>query len=198
MSDQQDYLTTMLKRIGGAWGWVLAFGLIGIAAGLCMLFFTGQALYVIAIVFGVWLVWSGVFRFVGAFSRTGDGWTRALTGLLAAVSIALGVYLLAHPVLSILALTITVGFFWLFSGTLEFMLGLELRGMPHRGWTIAGGLLAIAAGISIIFYPGISTVALALLLAFWLLVYGFTLVSAAFKLRGTMHRVRTVLAPHHG
>jgi uncharacterized membrane protein HdeD (DUF308 family) len=198
MSERHDYLTTMLQRIGGAWSWVLAFGLIGIAAGVCMLFFTGQALYGIAIAFGVWLVCSGVFRFVSAFSFTGDGWLRALTALLAAISIALGVYLLAHPVLSILVLTITVGFFWLFSGTLELMLGIELRGMPHRGWTIAGGLLSIAAGISIIFYPGISTLALALLLAFWLLTYGVTLVFAAFKLRGATHTVRAVLAPRHG
>ena len=197
MSEQMDSLTTMLKRIGGAWGWVLAFGLIGVAAGLCMLFFTGQALYAIAIVFGVWLVSSGMFRFVSAFSVDGDGWHRALIALLAAISIALGVYLLAHPVLSILVLTITVGFFWLFAGTLELMLGIELRGMPHRGWTIAGGLLGIGAGISIIFYPGISTLALALLLALWLLTYGFTLVLAAFRLRGTTHRVRAVLAPHH-
>ena len=181
MSDQQDYLTTMLKRIGGAWGWVLAFGLVGIAAGLCMLFFTGQALYVIAIAFGVWLLWSGVFRFVSAFTFSGDGWLRALTVLMAAISIALGVFLLAHPVLSILVLTITVGFFWLVSGTLELMLGIELRRMPHRGWTIVGGLLGIAAGITIIFYPGISTLALALLFAFWLIAYGFTLVFASSR-----------------
>jgi len=197
MLEQQDDLTTVLQRVGGAWGWVLAFGLIGIAAGLSMLFFTGQALYVIAIAFGVWLACSGVFRFVSAFTFSGDGWLRALTALMAAISIALGVFLLAHPVLSILVLAITVGFFWLFSGTLELMLGIELRGMPHRGWTIAGGLLGIAAGISIIVYPGISTLALALLLAFWLLMYGSTLVFAAFKVRGTTHSVRAVLAPRH-
>ena len=197
MLEQQDHLTTTLKRIGQAWTWVLAFGLIGIAAGVSMLFFTGQALYVIAIAFGVWLACSGVFRFVSSFSLTGDGWLRALTALLSAVSIALGVYLLAHPVLSILALTITVGFFWLFAGTLELMLGIELRGMPHRGWTITGGLLGIAAGVSIIFYPAISTLALALMLAFWLLTYGFTLVFAAFKLRGTTQAVRSVLTPSH-
>ena len=198
MSERQDYLTTTLKRIGGAWGWVLAFGLAGIAAGLCMLFFTGQALYVISIAFGVWLVWSGLFRFVSAFGLTGDGWHRALAALLAAISIALGVYLLAHPVLSILVLTITVGFFWLFSGTLELMLGIELSGMPNRGWMIVGGLLGIAAGISIIFYPGISTLALALLFAFWLLAYGFTFVFAAFKLRSETSQVRAVLQPRHG
>lgn len=118
--------------------------------------------------------------------------------MMAAISIALGVFLLAHPVLSILVLAITVGFFWLFSGTLELMLGIELRGMPHRGWTIAGALLGIAAGIAIIVNPGVSTLALALLLAVWLLTYGFTLVFAAFKLRGTTQRVRAVLAPHHG
>ncbi len=152
MSERQDYLTTMLKRIGGAWGWVLAFGLIGIAAGLCMLFFTGQALYVIAIVFGAWLVWSGVFRFVSAFSFTGDGWLRALTALMAAISIALGVYLLAHPVLSVLVLTITVGFFWLVSG-----LSSSCSGSTSAGCHIAAGQLSAVCLVSPLASPSSST-----------------------------------------
>jgi len=196
VSDVQNDMSDRLKRVGGAWGWLLAFGVLGIAAGLCMFFFTGQALYVIAIAFGVWLIGAGIFRFVAAFAVPGEsGWLRALYALLAAIAIALGVYLLAHPALSILALTLTVGFFWIVSGMMELFVGAAAPALAHRGWTIAAGILGIVAGWIIIFYPNISVVALALLLGFWLVFYGLTAVFAAFRLRAATRTAQAVLTP---
>jgi len=197
-SDIQNDVRTVLKRVGGAWGWILAFGLIGIAAGLSMFFFTGQALYVIAIAFGVWLIFSGVFRFAGAFAvPLESGWTRALYVILSVVSVVAGVYLLAHPGLSLLVLTLTIGFFWIFSGWMELFLGVELSGAPHRGWMIFGGLLGVAAGTVIIFSPGISILSLALLLGIWLVAYGLTAVISSFVLRSHTSGARAVLSPRH-
>lgn len=198
MTTIENDVRNTLSRIGAAWGWLLAFGILAVAAGVSMFFCTGQALYVIAIVFGVWLIMTGVFRFVSAFTVPAEnGWVRALYALVSAVAVALGVYLVAHPVLSLLVLTLTVGFFWILAGTLELMTGVELQGLPQRGWMIVGGLLGIAAGITIVVYPGISTLALALLLGFWLLTYGLTLVFGAFKLRSETAGVRAVLRPQH-
>ena len=144
MSVVEDDFRDLLRKVGGAWGWILAFGIIAIAAGACMFFFTGQALYVIAIAFGVWLIVAGVYRFVGAFAVPEEnGWLRALFALLSVIAVALGVFLLAHPILSLLVLTVAVGFFWIFGGMLELFLGVELKGAPHRGWIIVGGVLGI-------------------------------------------------------
>lgn len=198
MIDRQNGVTAVLERIGGAWSWVLAFGLIGLAAGVSMFFFTGQALYVIAVTFGFWLIVSGIYRFVGAFSVPAEsGWLRALFAFLSMVSVAIGVYLLAHPVLSLLVITLTVGFFWIFSGMTELIAGIEFRGFPHRGWLIFGGITGVIAGWVIIFYPGISTLALALLLGFWLVVYGLTAVFSAFQLRSLTEPARAALRARH-
>ena len=198
MSHVQGDITDTLRRVGGAWGWLLAFGLIGIAAGLSMFFFTGQALLLIAATFGVWLIMGGVYRFVAAFSVPSEnGWLRALYAVLSMISVAIGVYLLAHPVLSLLVLTLTVGFFWIVSGMMELFAGIELKGMPHRGWLIFGGVLGVIAGWVIIFSPGISTLALALLLGFWLVVYGLTAVIGAFRLRSLTRPVRAVVRAQH-
>ena len=189
-------VTTTLRRIGGAWGWLLAFGVVAVAAGVSMFFFTGQALYVIAIAFGVFLIIAGVFRLVGAFTvRAESGWLRALYALLSAISVVVGVYLLDHPGLSLLVLTLTVGFFWIFSGWMETIIGIEYRALPHRGWVIAGGILGVVAGFVIIFYPGMSVLALALLLGFWLVAYGLILVGAAFRLRAGTRRALARLQP---
>lgn len=69
--------------------------------------------------------------------------------------------------------------------------------MPHRGWTILARLVGVAARTIIIFSPGISTLALALLLGFWLVAYGLTLVISSFLLRSRTSGVRAVLSPQH-
>lgn len=198
MSMLQDDFTDLIKRVGSAWWWVLAHGLVAIAAGLCMFFFTGQALYVIAIAFGMYLVISGVFHFVTAFTVPGeDGWLRALYSILSAIAVAAGVYLLGHPVLSLIALTLVVGFFWILGGMLEMSIGFGYRALPHRGWAIFGGIISVVAGWVIVFYPGVSILALALLLGVWLLTYGLVLVMGSFKLRSATRGARAMLHPQH-
>lgn len=198
MDTTQNDIKGLLSKVGGAWGWLLAFGLVAIAAGLCMFFFTGQALYVIAIAFGIFLMASGVHSFVSAFAVPNEnGWLRALYALLSMVAVAAGVYLVAHPVLSLLTLTLTVGFFWIFSGMMELIVGIEYEGLQHRGWLIFGGIMGIVAGWVIIFYPGISTVAIALLLGFWLVFYGLTAVFGSLQLRSATRPARAALKPRH-
>ncbi|MBV8301530.1 MAG: DUF308 domain-containing protein [Candidatus Dormibacteraeota bacterium] len=198
MSMLQDDFTDVLKRIGGAWAWLLAFGLIAIVAGLCMFFFTGQALYVIAVAFGMYLIVSGVFHFVNAFSVPSEtGWLRALFALLSAMAVAAGVYLLAHPILSLLTLTLVVGFFWILGGMLETMIGCSYRGLPHRGWTIVGGIVSVIAGWVLIFFPGVSTLVLALMFGVWLVVYGLIAVMSSFTVHAATKGARALLHPRH-
>lgn len=196
MSVVRNDLADLFKQIGGAWGWILAFGIAGILAGLSILIFTNSALLVIAVAFGVWLVFSGVFRFVGAFAvPLESGWLRALWALLALFSVAVGVYLLGHPFLSLVVLAYTVGIFWIFHGMFELFAGVEL---PGGGWAIVSGLLGILAGTLVIAVPGISIVALTFLLGFWLIVYGVVLSISAFQLRSRTREVRRALVPQHG
>lgn len=198
MSMMESDVNDTLKRIGGAWGWLLAFGIIAIAAGLCMFFFTGQALYVLAIAFGIYLIIAGVFHFVNAFTVPGEnGWLRALFALLSAFAVVAGVYLVAHPVLSILTLTLVIGFFWIFSGMLEMMMGIASPGLPHRGWTIFAGVLGIVAGFVLVFWPAPSTLVLALLLGIWLIVYGLIMVFSSFRVRSVTREARAVFTPRH-
>src|SRR5947209_8430097 len=103
-------VSDVLGRVGATWGWLLAFGIISILAGLIAIFLPGATLLAIAILFGVQLVLAGIFRFVGAFAVPREsGWLRALTALLAVLSLIVGIYLIGHPVLSLLVLAIVLG-----------------------------------------------------------------------------------------
>ncbi len=180
----------MLSTIARAWGWLLAFGIISVLAGLAAIFWPGGALLAIAIVFGVYLVLGGIFRFVGAFAIPGEsGWVRALMAILALLSFAVGLYLLRHPVYTILIVALLLGLYWIVYGVVELFAAIGQREMPGRGWTIASGILSIVAGAIVFFYPDISVVALAIVLGVWLIIYGAILVYSAYRLRSGLGRL---------
>lgn len=181
-----------VAHLGGNWGWVLAFGVLSVLVGIAALLDTRATLLVIAAIFGLQLLFGGIFRFMHTFSIPGHhGWLRGLTGLLALVSIVVGVYLIAHPVLSLLVLAFLLGIFWIIEGVVELFLAIESHDIPGRAWTAVSGVLGIVAGLFLVFFPGISLVALAIFLGVWLVLFGVMQVLAALALR-SHHRASSV------
>ena len=178
----------MLAGIGRHWGWVLFFGIVTVLAGLFTLVWPGRTIVVIAVLFGIQLIVAGIFRFVGAFATDDEsGGTRVLLALLGVLSFIVGLYALRHILITVAALALLLGIFWIVNGVVETFTALSHRGMQGRGWTIFMGLLSIAAGIVVLVYPGISLATLAIVLGFWLLVYGAMEIVLAFRLRSAGH-----------
>jgi uncharacterized membrane protein HdeD (DUF308 family) len=174
----------LLAGIGRHWGWVLTFGIITLLAGLLTVVWPGRTIVVIAVLFGIQLIVAGIFRFVAAFAvDEAAGGTRVLLALLGVLSLIVGLYAVRHLQVTVAALALLLGIFWIVNGAVETFTALSHRGMPQRGWTIFMGLLGIVAGIVVLVYPGISLLTLALVLGFWLLVYGIMEIVAAFRLR---------------
>jgi uncharacterized membrane protein HdeD (DUF308 family) len=179
----------MLARIGRHSGWVLAFGIITLLAGLLALVWPDRTIVVIAVLFGIQLLVAGIFRFVAALATDDDsGATRVLLALLGVLSFIVGLYALRHLLLTIAALALLLGIFWIVNGAVEAFTALSSpRGMQGRGWTISMGLLSVVAGVVVLVYPAISLVTLAVVLGFWLLVYGIMEIMLAFRLRSLGH-----------
>ena len=53
-----------IGRTGKHWGWMLAFGILTIAGGICALIWPGITLLAAATVFGVELIVAGIYRLV--------------------------------------------------------------------------------------------------------------------------------------
>jgi uncharacterized membrane protein HdeD (DUF308 family) len=178
----------MLARVGRHWGWVLAFGIITLLAGLLALVWPGRTIVVIAVLFGIQLLVAGIFRFAAAFAADDEtGATRVLLALLGVLSFIVGLYALRHILVTVAALALLLGIFWIVNGTIEAFTALSHRGMQGRGWTIFMGLLSVVAGVAVLVYPAISLVTLAVVLGFWLLVYGIMEIMLAFRLRSLGH-----------
>ncbi len=77
----------VLAGVGRHWGWVLAFGIVTLLAGILALAWPGRTVVVLAVLFGVQLVVVGIFRFVAALATglafrlrsLGQGATRVAT-----------------------------------------------------------------------------------------------------------------------
>ena len=174
----------MVARVGRHWGWVLGFGCVTFVLGILALAWPGRTLIVVAVVFGAQLVVMGIFRFVSAFASADlTGGTRVLLALLGVLSLIIGLYAVRHVLVTLLALALLLGIFWVVNGTIELFSALSHREMQGRGWTAFMGLLSIASGIIVLAYPGISLRVLAVVLSIWLLVYGVMLILLAFQVR---------------
>jgi uncharacterized membrane protein HdeD (DUF308 family) len=179
----------LLGRLGRHWGWLLFFGIITLALGVLALAWPGHTLIAIAVVFGVQLVVMGIFRFVASFAFPDlGGGTRVLYALLGVLSLIIGLYALRHVLITIVALALLLGIFWVVNGTTELFTAISQREMPSRGWNIFSGILGIIAGIILLAYPGISVLALAIVVSVWLIVYGMMLISVAFQIRSLARR----------
>jgi uncharacterized membrane protein HdeD (DUF308 family) len=179
----------MLGRIGRHWGWALAFGIITVLAGIVALAWPGPTLVVIAILFGIELVVLGIFRFVAAFGHDLNAGSRILYAFLGVLSLIVGLYALRHVLITLLALALLLGIFWVVNGTVELFAALSHREMGHRGWISVLGILSILAGIILLAYPGLSLVVLSVIVSIWLLVFGLMEISVAWQIRSARHRL---------
>lgn len=174
----------MLARLGRHWGWVLAYGILTVLAGVAVLAWPGETLLVLAVLFGVQLIVSGIFRFVAALA-TDDltGGTRVLLALLGVLSVIIGLWAVRHVLLTLLALTVFLGIFWVVNGVIDIFSALVHRTMPARGWALLMGVLSTLAGIIVLAFPSLTLLGLAVILGCWLLIFGILETITAFRLR---------------
>ena len=179
----------MVARVGRHWGWVLGFGIVTFVLGILALAWPGRTLVVVAVVFGAQLVVMGIFRFVSAFASADmTGGTRVLLALLGVLSLIIGLYAVRHVLVTLLALAVLLGIFWVVNGAVELFSALSHREMQGRGWTAFMGILSIVSGIIVLAYPGISLRVLVVVLSIWLLVYGVMLILLASQIRSPARR----------
>jgi uncharacterized membrane protein HdeD (DUF308 family) len=174
----------LVARVGRHWGWLLAFGIITVLLGIIALAWPGRTLVVVAVLFGAQLIVMGIFRFVGAIaSEDLTGANRVLLALLGVLSLIVGLYAVRHLLVTLFALVVLLGIFWIVSGAVELFMALSHREMSQRGWNAIMGVISIVAGIVVLAYPDISLLVLAVLLSIWLVIFGVMEISIAVRIR---------------
>ena len=184
-----------IAAIGRHWIWLLTFGILTVIAGVAAVAWPGPTVIAIAVLFGIQLIVVGLFQFFGAFAGSDlTGGARVLNAVLGLLAFVVGLYAIRHVLVSVVALALLLGIFWVINGFVEIFGALSNRESAHRGWTGFMGVLSIAAGVVVLAYPGISLVTLALVLGIWLIIYGVMEIGLAFRVRSALGRVRHVVA----
>jgi uncharacterized membrane protein HdeD (DUF308 family) len=137
-------------------GEVVALAIIGIVLGVIALAWPGATLLTIAIVFGIYLVSSGIFRITASFlsheATTSLRWIGGLLGLLVVVA---GIYCLASPERSLALLAFVIGFGWVAEGVIDIMAGVQGVSTP-RWLALVSGVVSIVAGVVAFLLPGLA------------------------------------------
>jgi uncharacterized membrane protein HdeD (DUF308 family) len=167
-----------------AWPAFISAGLAGIAVGVILLVWPNATLAIAAILIGASLIVAGILRLIDGFTaHEASGGRRVAHVLIGLLAIIVGLYLIRHYHLTIAVLAIIVGLFWVLHGIADITVSLFAGPFPGRGLTAVAGVLSLAAGMIVLFWPTISLTVLVAVLGIWLIVYGVLMVITAFGLR---------------
>ncbi|ARP71332.1 hypothetical protein LK07_17815 [Streptomyces pluripotens] len=176
-----------------AWQVVLLTGAASLVLGVLVLVWPSASLAVVGVLFGLYLLVSGVFQLVAAFGTHKTTSLRVLAFVSGALSILLGLFCFRGPMQSTLLLALWIGIGWLIRGITQTLAAASDPRMPARGWQIFLGVLTFAAGIVLIDSPFASLAVLTLVGGVWLVVVGIVEIVTAFRIRGRAQQVpRTV------
>lgn len=172
-----------------AWQVVLITGIASLILGILILIWPGASLLAAGVLFGLYLVISGVFQLVSAFGTHKATSLRVLAFISGALSILLGLFCFRGPMQSILLLALWIGIGWLIRGITQTLAAASDSRMPARGWQIFLGVLTFIAGIVLIDAPFRSVAVLTVVSGIWLLVVGIVEIITAFRVRGRAQQV---------
>ncbi|GGY19309.1 membrane protein [Streptomyces minutiscleroticus] len=184
--------TGPLQALANA-GWQirLTTGLAAIALGVVIFAWPRETLQVVGVLFGVYLLLTGVFELASAFGAHIPRHLRALHFLTGALSVLLGLLCLRGTLESILLLALWIGFSWLLRGVMTTATAASSDAMPARGWMLFSGIIGMLAGIVLIVSPFTSIAALTLVTGVMAVVLGVIEVFHAIRLRVEIGRLPT-------
>jgi uncharacterized membrane protein HdeD (DUF308 family) len=174
------------------WMWLLGLGAVSVILGIIVLAWPDRTLRVVGVLFGIFLLVSGIIEILVAFAPEIRTSTRVLSVLVGVLSILLGLICFRGPLESVLLLALWIGFSWLITGITRIVAAASAEFVPYRGWQIFGGALLAIAGIVVIVSPLASIAALAVLAGIWLLVLGIWQIVEAFVLRRHIEQATAV------
>ena len=140
-----DAATPDLHKAGG---WVIAWGVALIVAGIIAIFAPGAAALATALLLGWVILFAGAVQVVSAFQqRAHDGFGWKLASALSVL--VLGALMLLFPIASIATLALLIGALIFASGVSGIMLALRMKPRSGWGWVLFDAVLSLVIAILI-------------------------------------------------
>ena len=182
-TDQTVFEGPLPQLARSAWQVLLLIGVLAVALGVIVLAWPGKTLFVAGVLFGIYLVVSGIGYVFAAFGAHAGAAMRVLTFITGIVSLVLGLFCFRDKFEAVTLLAIWVGVSWLFRGMTLLAAALSFDHMPGRGWQVLSGLIIVIGGAVLIVSPLDSIAVLTLVAGCWLIAIGIVDVITAFQVR---------------
>ena len=195
-SDRAVFEGPLRQLANSAWQLLLLTGVTAVALGVIVLAWPGKTALVAGVLFGIYLVVTGVGYMFAAFGAHTGGAMRVLSFLTGVISLVLGFFCFRDKFEAVALLALWIGISWVFRGTTLLAAALSLDHMPGRGWQVLSGLIIIVGGGVLIVSPIDSMLILTWVAGCWLVAIGIVDVITAFQVRHrTKHAGELVGAP---
>jgi uncharacterized membrane protein HdeD (DUF308 family) len=185
------------------WKSTLVSGILALILGILVLAWPGKTLLIAAVLFGLYLLVTGITQVVFAFSLHVSAGGRVLLFISGAASLVLALLAFRHfgsdPLVAILLLAIWIGVGFIFRGVATTVSAISEPALPGRGWQIFLGVISLLAGMVMIASPFESIAILTLVVGIWLVVIGVFEIVSSFAIRSGSKKVEKALtATVHG
>lgn len=157
-------------------------GALAVLFGVLALIWPAITLLALAIIFGAYALVDGIGAAVSAV-RAPRG-TREPLVLEAIAGIAFGLIALIWPGVTLLVLTILVGFWAIITGLSEIITAIAMRREIEGEWLyVLFGVVSVIFGLIVLLSPVSGAFAVAWIIGFSAIVFGFTMIAASLELR---------------
>ena len=166
-----------LRALRANWGWIVAFGVIALIAGLIALGSVVMATESAVVIVG------GIVEIIAAFSVRSWG-QFFLWLLLGALYVAAGIICLQNPFVAATLLTLMLGIALIVGGILRVFLATQMRQGTPWGWVVFSGIISFLLGLMIVsHWPASSFYVLGIFLGVDLVFIGTGWISMGLSLR---------------
>jgi uncharacterized membrane protein HdeD (DUF308 family) len=165
------------------WKSTLLSGVLAVVLGILVLAWPAITILVAAIFFGAYLLVTGIWQVVFAFSLHVSAGGRVLLFISGAAALILAVLCFRSLQESILLLAIWIGVGFIFRGVATAVSAISDPTLPGRWWEIFIGGISLVAGVVMLASPFESIATLTVVVGIWLIVIGAFEVVSAFGIR---------------
>ncbi len=173
------------KRFIAEYWWVLTVrGILAILFGIAAVFWPGLTILTLVYLFGAYILVSGIVNIIHGVTAVTKRSTWFLTLLLGLAELGVGVYLLRHPTVTFATLILLLGFMLIVRGVLEGIAAFnDSSTETNRVLMVLASIIAIAAGIILLFQPASAGVAFVWILGLYALIVGPLLIALSLDFK---------------
>lgn len=173
------------RRFIAEYWWVITLrGALAVLFGIAAVFWPGITLLTLLYLFSAYILVSGVVDIVHGVGGIGKRAAWFLTLILGFAELGVGVYLLRHPHVAFTTFILLIGFMLIVRGVFEGVAAFsDSSTNTNRVLMLIASIIAIVAGIVLLFQPASAGVAFVWILGLYALIVGPIMIALSLDLK---------------